>query len=210
MLLGVDADVVAFVPAILILLGGSNQGKSQLLFHGGAEFFNSPLVNQPHQPRFLAVGAGAVIPIDHQDCFTEGHHIARIHPGIEGNGGGHAAGGKEPAHHNVEPKLAVFVGGDEGDVVNFGVNRVVAAAVDRDVEFAGQVGEAGVAITVVGDHVLHFAHQPPGVDQLVGINAGHGGAGDVAHVIHARLDAGEAGAIELLENFRNVIQPNPA
>ena len=92
----------------------------------------------------------------------------------------------------------------ENDVVV--QEEVVLCTGNGRVPLAGQVGILRVALAVVGEEVLQLGGVRPRVDDLVGINAGDGVAGDVAGVVEAGLDRAEAGFLQTLENFRQVAQ----
>ena len=69
----------------------------------------------------------------------------------------------------------------EGDVVGVLEDGDGAAAVEGDVELAGQA----VEFAVVEDVVVDAAGVLPGVDQFLRVNAGGRAAGDVADVVGA-------------------------
>ena len=92
------------------------------------------------------------------------------------------------------------MGRQEGQVVV--EEKAVGSAADGHVELAGQVARAGR--TQQGR--LDGIHQGPGVDDLLGVDAGQGIAGDVARVVVARLAAGEANALQRRHQGRHVFE----
>ena len=123
LLLREDADMVALVPLDFVFFGGRLQGLTEFFFNGGAEFVHAPLVNEPHHPGLLAVGARAEIAIHPQDGQTQvDDDLTGFDPGIHGYGGRATLGGEETTHEDVESENAIFICGDEGDIVNFCVD----------------------------------------------------------------------------------------
>ena len=96
----------------------------------------------------------------------------------------------------------------ENDVVV--EQEIVLCTGNGGVPLAGKVGILRVALTVVGEEVLQLGGVRPRVDDLVGINAGNGVAGDVAGVVEAGLDRAEAGFLQPLEDFRQIAQQHTA
>jgi len=86
--------------------------------------------------------------------------------------------------------------GGDGDVVNFRVAAPDGAAGDGDFELAGEVVELGVAVELAGDG----EGERGSVDELVGVEAGDGAAGDVADDVAAGSHGGEAGGLEGLDD----------
>ena len=72
----------------------------------------------------------------------------------------------------------------------------------------GRLVKAALPSPLLVDHVLELVDQATGVDQLTGVQAGHRGASDVAHIVHARLHRGQPGGMEPLKNIGNIFQTN--
>ncbi len=95
--------------------------------------------------------------------------------------------------------------GGEADVVDLGVGAPEGAAGDGDLELAREVVEVGVGGEDVGD----FYGEGGAVDELVGIEAGEGAAGDVADDVSAGALGGEADLGELVDDVDEGLEGEP-
>ena len=114
----------------------------------------------------------------------------------------------EPLEARDELKLRPpdkTAGGDEGDVVDFGVRAPVGAGGDGNFEFAGKIVELGIAAEFLVDGLDDGIH----IDEFVGVNAGERAAGDVAGYIAASASGGESDGIECIENFGDGFDAEP-
>ena len=85
----------------------------------------------------------------------------------------------------------------KADVIGIFQHRHAAAAVETDVELARQA----VELPMLQNGVVELATQRPRVDQLVGVDAGGGAAGDVAQIVGAGAPSREA---EILDRGQHV------
>jgi hypothetical protein len=118
--------------------------------------------------------------------------------------------GAEPAaDHHAEAALLFPVHRafetEDTDVVDVGLGAMDAAAGDADLVFAGEIREG-----VVVDHAgIDDAHHFGCVEDFLRINPGHGAADDVARDIAASARRGDADAVHLAEDGRDVFDLQP-
>ncbi len=80
-----------------------------------------------------------MITVDLQDRLTNRHHLIGGYPNIEGHRFGAAAGREKATHQHVKANHTVFESRHKGQIVNFGMHRVITAAQDRDIKLTGQI-----------------------------------------------------------------------
>ena len=88
--------------------------------------------------------------------------------------------------------------GEPSDILSPVGGKIVGATVERDIEFARQIGE----FAVIEEDLGHRPGERASINQLGRIEAGEGVAGDIAHVVEAGLLAGEADLIERRDHAR--------
>ncbi len=96
-------------------------------------------------------------------------------------------------------------GADERDVVDLGRHVLAGVAGDGGLELAGEVGVLRVADVAA----LDLLHRRRAVEDLVGRDAGDGGAEDHAGRVAAGLEGVEADGLELLPDGRHVLDADP-
>ena len=147
------------------------------------ELVEAPGVQHVFQTRLLAVGAVAAVDIDAHDRIGHGHGIGGPHQHAGRSGeilvAGDAAQPQPEPHARGHRRTICDAHRREGDVVGVLEHGNDAAAVEADVELARQA----VQRAVIEDVVMPGARVGAGVQQLLGVDAGRGRAGDVADVV---------------------------
>src|SRR6266536_2549980 len=172
-----------------------------MLLRFGQETVQPQALEYIFEPRLLAVGAVALI--DEAAYQRERHWCALLRldeqPGIAAE----IAMAGDAAEQNPE----IDAGRDrlalpdrdrrKADVVGVLEHRNGAAAVETDVEFARQP----IELAMIQDRVMQLAAERPGVDQLVGGDAGGRASGDVAQIVGAGAARGQP---EVLDRRQHV------
>ena len=126
----------------------------------------------------------------------------RLHPGIQRDGIGIHLGGEHSADPDAESHHSVVFNGVEDDVVM--QQEIVLGTCDRSVPFAGQIGIFGISLAVVGQEVLKLCRVRAGVDDLLGIDASNGVAGDIPRVVEAGLDGAQTSLFKAAKDFGQI------
>ena len=204
-LLLVDPDVV---PVVLGRLGGGvvDEGAVQVLgLEHLAELLDAPVGDQELQPGARAQPAVAVVAED------RGHALPGVGDLVERDPDAellreHRVGGQAAADPQVEAGSVLGVdGADEGHVVGLGRHVLAGVAGERGLELARQVRERRVADVAA----LDLLQRRGAVDDLVGGDAGDGGAEERPRRVAAGLGRVQAGGVELLPDRGDVLDPDP-
>jgi hypothetical protein len=159
------------------------EGKMLLGFRH--EGIDAHAVEHVFEPRLLAIGAIAMIDEDANE--RERDRCALLRPQQQPRVAGEiaVAGNAAEQHAEIDSgrnRLTLaHRNRREPDVVRVLEHRDAAAAVERNVELAGQA----VEFAMLKDRVVQVATERPRVDQFVGIDARGRAAGDVADVVGA-------------------------
>src|SRR5262245_14819852 len=207
-LLRVNPHVIAVRVVRGVLGHALRQRRAQALLERRPEPVGGPAVVQEQE---FQTGALAVLP----------EHV-RLAEDLGDRANDRQRAGRR--HERVEPHAEVRIGGEpaadpdgvadlagrmarrgEADVVDLGIRAPRAAARDRDLELPRQVVEGGVAV----QHARRLEHDGRGVDQLVGIEAGDGAAGDVAGHVPARAHRRHALQPERAEDLGQRVEGDP-
>ena len=193
--LRVDADVVAGRP------GGGGLGAVHELalevfvLEDVAELLRAPVGDEELHAGAGAQAAVAVVAEDRRDAVPDLGDLLERDPGAEPLRE-HRVGGQPATDQQVEARSVFGVDDSgEGDVVDLGDDVVARVAADRRLELAGEVGERRVTDVAA----LDLLDRRGAVDDLVGGDAGDGGAEDGAGAVAARLLRREPDALEPLQ-----------
>jgi hypothetical protein len=204
--LAVDADVVAVGVRRRRRLRAVLQRPAQVVaLHHLAEALRPPGGEQELDPGPGPLVAVAVVAVGGGDG---GHHLGRLGPGDEHPQavGEPRAGGQAAADQQVEALAAVGVDmADQGQVVDLGLGAAVAAARDRHLVLAGEVGE----LLGPGHAGLDRQQVRGGVEPLAGVDPGHRAAEQVADGVPAGLEAAQADPVQLVEDGGHVLDHDP-
>ena len=152
---------------------------------------------------------GPMIAEDAHDFSGDLGRLVTLHEDIEGRSDGEASRAHLAADEDIEATNAALHCGYEREVLRLRVGAVRGAAGDDDVELARQVDELGIAFGA-DDDSIEFEQDGRGVEELVGRHARQRAAVDVAHIVHAGLQAGEIHPAQFLPNLRNGIEAEAA
>mmetsp|Transcript_1309 Transcript_1309/g.4699 ORF Transcript_1309/g.4699 Transcript_1309/m.4699 type:complete len:477 (+) Transcript_1309:400-1830(+) len=182
------------------------------------ESFDALLLNQPHQPRLLAVAARALVAEDAEDGLGDVDDRLDLgrHPHVPLDRVGDALDRHVPPDHDVEAHLARLrvCARLEPDVVDVRVSKVIARAGDGDVELAGQVAPLWVAararVGVERDEVREDGAQVARVDHLLVVDPGERAADEVAHVVQRRLERRLVARVQPVGHVAGVLERDAA
>ncbi len=203
--LRVHADVVAVTDRRGGGVAGDQRAVEVLVLEHLAELRDAPVGDQELQPCPRAQPPVAVVTEDRGHALPDVGDLVERDPDADLLGE-HRVGGQAAAHPEVEARAVLGVdGADERHVV--GLRRDVVAGVpgERGLELARQVREVGVAEVAA----LDLLQGAGAVDDLVGRDAGDGGAEEGAGRVAARLERGQAGVLEPLPDLGDVLDPDP-
>ncbi len=203
--LRVDADVVA-TPWVRRCRRPVDQRPLQVLrLDDLADLRGAPVGDEELQPRAGAQPAVAVVAEDRDHGLPHVGHLVERHPHAEALGE-HRVRRQATADVDVEAGTVLGVhDADERDVVDLVGDVLARRAGDGGLELARQVREPRVAD--VAAHDLVDGRRP--VDDLVGGDAGHGGAEHDARRVAARLVGGQADRLEPLPDRGHVLDADP-
>ena len=170
-----------------------------------AELLDAPVGDEELQASPGAQAAVAVVAEDADDALPHLGHLVERHPHAEALGQ-HRVGRQPAADPEVEAGtvLGVHCTG-ERDVVDLRHDVVAGVTADRGLELARQVGELLVADELALDRV----DRRGGVDDLVGGDAGDGGAEDDAGAVAAGFLGRQADRFEAVPDRRHVADVDP-
>nr|GFA29209.1 hypothetical protein [Tanacetum cinerariifolium] len=180
-------------------------GENHVLFMGGAQLPEAIAVGQNLDARLVLVVTTAVAVVDPQDGVEVAQQVLPRQKLVD-----------ERADHRRTPETttdqhaeAQLAGGIlhrlQTDVMDLDRGAVGGRAVDRDFEFARQVGEFRVECRPLADDFTPGAR----VYQLIGGHAGELVRGDVAQAVAAGLDGVHLHGGQLGENVGNVFKRRP-
>jgi hypothetical protein len=142
--LGMDTDVIPLVPVDLVLRGSVQQVMPSFCTTAWRKRSN-PHSSISHIRRaFCGWPAGRDPDTPPKWPGRSPQRFIGGDPGIQGNGCLTARAEKKPPTKHVEAQLPVTIGGHKGNVVNLGMDGIVAPPFNGDVELAGQVGKGGL------------------------------------------------------------------
>ncbi len=170
-----------------------------------AEPLHAPVLEQELQARSRAQPAVAVVPEHRDHALPHVGHLVERDPHAELLRE-HRVGGQAAPDPEVEAGPVHRVRRThEGDVVDLGGDVLARVAADRGLELAGQVGVLRVAEVAAGD----LLDRGRAVDDLVGRDAGDGGAEHHARGVAAGLERVEADRVEPLPDGGHVLDADP-
>ncbi len=170
-----------------------------------AELLHAPVGDQELQPSPRSQPAVAVVAEDRDDSLPDVGDLLERDPHAELLRE-HRVGGEAAADPQVEARAVLGVHrADERHVIGLRAHVVARVPRQRGLELAGEVRER----LVPDEAALDLLQRGAAVDDLVGGDAGDGGAEEGAGRVAARLLGLEAGGLEALPDRGHVLDADP-
>src|SRR5579864_4413997 len=185
--------------------------EADAVFEFGLETLGGPSVTKEKEFQagtFAVLTKNLRVTEEFGDAFDDRDDLIPSDEGVEPRTevrfGGEASGN---AMRESDFRIPVHATRDRGkaNVVDLGIRAPDRASGDGDFELAWQVVELGVA----GKQARGFEDEWGGIDEFVGIDAGNGASGNVAHNIAAGADGVESDLPETVENFGEGLDGDP-
>ena len=178
--------------------GTALQRVTEQFFSFSQILFQRPGFEQMLEARLLAVRAIAVGNENAHERNDDFVQLCRFDEDAEVAGKCLVAG--RAAESDAEEDLAIGEDGFDTDVVGIFDRADQTTAIERNVEFAGQIVERAV----IDDNLSEVLAEGQNIDQFMRINASRGICREIADIVRARTAGVQADALDAAQHFRSV------